>query len=784
MSLARSVNVLSKGNEMIVHGEIAVRHRPLSTLAAMLLLSVSPALAQSTGTQQIETVTVTAERTSANVQGLLSDEHIAKARSTISQDYVKTQATGQTIIQDLNLAPGVSFTNNDPYGSSGGDLRLRGFSGNKISLTLDGMPLNDTGNYAIFTNQLLDPEILDFATVDQGTTDVDSPTASASGGTINISTVKPTDEMGLAVKPTIGSFDFQRYNIIANSGQFGPWGTSAFIEGTYQHYDKFRGPGTLQKEQVNARIYQDLGSGDFMSIAGHFNSNRNAFYRSQSLVDSTTAGPFWKAFRKDNLATCTRDPATAGVADNDGATLTSATAILGVNTNGVSNLAPLSSDNTLNPSSCTNFFRLRINPSDTGNIRGSSLFTLTDWLKLTVDPSFQYVLANGGGTATISEKDPRLTAVSAGGHDLNGDGDTLDTVRVYAPSNTNTRRYGLLTSLVGKIDDDNAVQLAYSLDWGLHRQTGQNAFLNANNSPNSVFGGLVSDFVSFADGTNIRSRDRESKAILNQVSIDYEGNFLDDTLHVSAGIRAPFFVRDLDQRCFTAEGLKGVAATGGSGTGGAGGANVGAGQPYCTTQAPSGTVTFNGITYETFAGGTAKFDAPFKLEKKYNRILPNAGISYSPFGPEHQFYAAYAGTMSAPITDDLYNLGPAQLTTPGLNSNLQPETAQSYDLGYRYSNKTTLASLTFWHSVFANHIVSSFDQDLGFSVDRNVGGVLLNGVDAEVGFQPLDQLSLYGTVSYESTRLQQNLQTSAATIIATRGKELVETPNWTIGGRA
>ncbi|MGZ6009856.1 MAG: hypothetical protein ACXWLO_11270, partial [Rhizomicrobium sp.] len=94
MSLARSVNVLSKGNEMIVHGEIAVRHRPLSTLAAMLLLSVSPALAQSTGTQQIETVTVTAERTSANVQGLLSDEHIAKARSTISQDYVKTQATG------------------------------------------------------------------------------------------------------------------------------------------------------------------------------------------------------------------------------------------------------------------------------------------------------------------------------------------------------------------------------------------------------------------------------------------------------------------------------------------------------------------------------------------------------------------------------------------------------------------------------------------------------------------------------------------------------------------
>ena len=38
----------------------------------------------------------------------------------------------------------------------------------------------------------------------------------------------------------------------------------------------------------------------------------------------------------------------------------------------------------------------------------SSLFHLTDTLTLTVDPSFQYVLANGGGVTVVSETDRRL----------------------------------------------------------------------------------------------------------------------------------------------------------------------------------------------------------------------------------------------------------------------------------------------------------------------------------------------------------------------------------------
>ena len=112
-------------------------------------------------------------------------------------------------------------------------------------------------------------------------------------------------------------------------------------------------------------------------------------------------------------------------------------------------------------SSCGTEFDRRYNPSNTGNIRGASRFTLADGLVLTVDPSYQYVKANGGGTVTASEglRDinpaggtasafpadlphncrtaPPIRCVAGYfggtpffGRDINGDGDVLDTVTV------------------------------------------------------------------------------------------------------------------------------------------------------------------------------------------------------------------------------------------------------------------------------------------------------------------------------------------------------------------
>ena len=79
----------------------------------------------------------------------------------LTQEFISRQTPGNSILDTINSLPGVSFQNNDPFGSAGGTLTIRGFDSSRIALTFDGVPLNDTGNYALYSNQQLDPELIE-----------------------------------------------------------------------------------------------------------------------------------------------------------------------------------------------------------------------------------------------------------------------------------------------------------------------------------------------------------------------------------------------------------------------------------------------------------------------------------------------------------------------------------------------------------------------------------------------------------------------------------------------
>ncbi|HJR57683.1 MAG TPA: TonB-dependent receptor plug domain-containing protein, partial [Rhizomicrobium sp.] len=430
----------------------------------MLIAGTVAARAQSTATEEIETVISTASR--ASVNGIMRPITVPKQRSTIDAAYLNTQTAGQTVMDSLNKAPGFNFTNNDPYGSSGGNLRVHGYDGNHISLTLDGMPLNDTGNYAIFTNQLLDSENIGQVSVNQGATDVDSPSAAASGGVVAIRTTRPSDTFAVMLQPSFGSFEYQRYFGRVDSGAFGPWDTLAFASFSTASNDKYKGPGKIQKRQYNAGFYQDMGDLGFITLGLHWNSNRNnnyaqvsflpvsgAFYASNGIVPGQAGAPARPNVFYDGMT---------GSFTGVGATRFGNSVGIGLETDYEETCTrvpggPGAQLDTL----CANFYKRQINPSDTGNIRLSSLWRLADNVTLTVDPSIQYVLANGGSQYTqLNERDPRLIGVSsAAGVDLNGDGNfgvetgsaagrASDVTGVFGPSNTNTVRYGLNTSLL------------------------------------------------------------------------------------------------------------------------------------------------------------------------------------------------------------------------------------------------------------------------------------------------------------------------------------------------
>jgi iron complex outermembrane recepter protein len=735
-------------------------------VAATLVLTSGlsgAAFAQSTGTEILEEelteVTVSASRTIASI-GNVTEQTAAKSRVTVTGESLADQSAGQTVLEGLNQVPGLVFTNNDPFGSSGGTIRLRGLDGSRVSLTFDGVQLNDSGNYAVFTNQLVDSELVDRVDVNLGTTDADSPTASATGGTIAIKTKRPAKEFGGDFVLSAGDESFRRMFGRVDTGTFGPLETKAFVSASYQQYDKWRGPGELEKKQINAMIFQEFDNGNFVSLAGHFNRNRNAQYRPVSLANFQSFG---REF--DNLAACTIDTATAGVADNNGATP-------------VSGANP--AENPLNPSACTNYFGLRLNPSDTGNIRGQSLFNLGEQLRLTIDAAYQYTLANGGGTTLLTETpvannaDRRVVGnTGLAGFDLNGDGDPLDTVRFYTPNNTNTNRWGGTASLIWDISDSHRVRMAYTYERARHRQTAEWGRVDDSGNPLDVFAGREGPPVLTADGSLLRGRDRYSVALLNQVAAEYRGEFFDERVIATVGVRAPRFERELNQYCYT--------PNGGTGSSGAGGA-------LCTTQQPVATRPNGNVVFVNSATAV-QYIAPYAAKVKFDDVLPNLGLTFKPID-NHLFYVSYAEGISAPRTDNLYSVSRVGTDPTIRRSSPESETTRSYDLGWRYSGDSLLATVAVWRTDYKNRIVSAFDPELGANVDRNVGSVMLQGIDFQAGWRVDDKITITGFASYNDSELKDNVQVSAISqtaplgvFLPTQGKTFVETPDVTVGGQ-
>src|SRR4051812_28525321 len=328
--------------------------------ATTALVIPGAAFAQSTGTTDFENsnaIVVTGTR-NAGVGGIVAPD-TSKTREQLNAEFIQRQTPGQTINEVINQLPGVSFTNNDPFGSAGGALIIRGFDNSRIAETFDGMPLNDTGNYAIFSNQMLDSELINQVNVSLGSSDVDTPSASASGSTVAYQTRTPFEHFGMRLQGSYGWFDdgdYYRVFGVIDTGAFGPWGTRAFASASMATNDNVYGHrGQIYKQQYNARVYQSLGNnGDFISLAMHYNQNRNNFFGSLPLRQDTIQSPTNSAPRIPGTDAANRFPVTRDERD-----FTIPRCVTNqVARPGIADLA----------NTCGSVFEERFNPSNTGNV--------------------------------------------------------------------------------------------------------------------------------------------------------------------------------------------------------------------------------------------------------------------------------------------------------------------------------------------------------------------------------------------------------------------------------
>ena len=760
-----------------------------AALIPVALLS-TPAFAQSTGSQDFENeIVVTGTSTRNGVAGVIAPD-TTKAKAVLTQEFISRQAPGQTVNDIINQLPGVSFQNNDPFGSAGGKMSIRGFDNTRINQTFDGIPLNDSGNYALYSNQQLDPELIEQVNVNLGSTDVDSPTAAASGSTVNYRTRTPSEDFGVKFVGSAGDFGFFRVFGMVDTGNLTSWGTRAFFSASNAVNNTVFGnediggvlshKGKIHKQQYNAKLYQPIGdNGDFIAISGHYNQNRNNFFGSVSLREDTALSrvvpnrfPLTKDERDYGIARCT--------------------------INSAARPGQIDAANT-----CGSTFDERYNPSNTGNIRINSRFTLAPGLVLTVDPSYQYVKANGGGTAVAQEarRDVNPTGGAANcnttangaavscqtgyiggtpyfGRDLNGDGDTLDSIRLLAPSQTGTRRYGVIAGLRYELNDENTFRVFYSLDRARHRQTGQVGFLQANGKPFDVF--PINDPLADVNGNVLQKRDRKSIATLNLFGGEYRGEF--GALTIQVGGSYKMFKRDLTNYCATSSATGFVECFG---TNDAGLAAWLANNPTVVIGINRGTTPATNIT--------APVQGPQQRIRKYNKFTPNLGLTFKPTD-DFSIFANYSKGVQVPGTDNLYNA--FFFPTDTDSANPKPETTDNFDLGVRYSTSQVQAQVGLWYTIFNDRLASSFDPETERNVYRNLGRVDKYGIDASVSYRPIPEASIYIFGSYLKSKIKDDVLNGVCTAVsatcaaigdpifaATAGKRESGSPTFTLGGR-
>lgn len=533
---------------------------------------------------------------------------------------------------------------------------------------------------------------------------------------------------------SVGDFNFFRIFGMVDTGVFTPWGTRAFFSAHSATNDTVFGnqdmpafpavtgvvaarsaitsrTGGINKQQYNAKIYQPIGAdGDFVALSGHYNENRNNFFGSTGLRNvHNVASNF-----VPNIFPQNKDDRDYGIARCQ---------INQAATPGVADLA----------SSCGSTLDECFNPSNTGNVRRNSKFTLSEGLVFTVDPSFQYVKANGGGTvvgrevrrdvnpnpfvgttptnsdcnttpdsATVSCQTGYIAGTPYYGRDLNGDGDMLDTIRVLAPSQTQTRRIGVIAGLRYDINEDNTVRIFYSFDRARHRQTGETNFLNSDGSPLDVF--PVNDPLADGSGNILQKRDRKSIASLNMFGGEYRGEFGELTVQVGGSYK--MFKRDLTNHCATSS-VTGFVECFGTNTAG-----------LAAWLAANPTVS-SGL------GVTTPVQGPQQRIRKYNKFTPNLGLTYDLID-DISVFANYSKGVQVPGTDNLYNAFFFPDDTPSANP--IPETTDNFDLGYRVSTGMVQAQVGLWYTIFKDRLASSFDPETERNVYRNLSVASTNTV--------------------------------------------------------
>ncbi len=140
------------------------------------------------------------------------------AFSNMSREEIKSRNFGQDVPYLLSSTPSVVTSSDAGHGIGYTSMRIRGTDGNRINVTVNGVPLNDAESHSVYWVDL--PDIatsVDNIQIQRGV-GTSTNGAAAFGASVNFQTRKLNKEAYAVYEGTVGSFKTVRNSISAGTG--------------------------------------------------------------------------------------------------------------------------------------------------------------------------------------------------------------------------------------------------------------------------------------------------------------------------------------------------------------------------------------------------------------------------------------------------------------------------------------------------------------------------------------------------------------------------------------
>jgi iron complex outermembrane receptor protein len=426
--------------------------------------------------------------------GLMVDENVSKAKSSVTRDFIQKQQPAADIFQLLKYSPGANAAPSDPWGLSPGVLTVRGLEGGQLGFNFEGMPMSVASNWSVFPGEYIDTENTDVVTLNQGSADLASPNTNATGGIVDIFMHTPTKSRGGLLALSLGSHNTRRAFLRGESGLIGDTGLRVFASVSQIDAHHFRGPGEDDKKHFAFGALQDWGNGSQTKVALTYTKILRDTYKNPTLAQWNNGG-------------------SNGAASNYDATYTAGS---------------------------LNYYAQLKNPWENVLLSAPSEFHLSDKLTLSVTPYLFWGYGGSGSAGTLNESSVAYgNMVSA--VDLNGNGTKTDTnVSFYNPIIEKNIRTGATVK--------GSYQLAnHTLVAGVWTQQSRDQLyrpysrLNADGTPVDVNGRNA--LITTANGSVVEQWDQDTRDKFYSVFVGDTINLMDDRLAIDLGAKKMWLER-------------------------------------------------------------------------------------------------------------------------------------------------------------------------------------------------------------------------------------------------